>query len=66
MPAFSSSNPDSSSIDANTAVLKDAQVNPANHRDLVVRVSGYCAYFTDLGKSIQDDIISRTQFADLS
>jgi formate C-acetyltransferase len=45
-----------------TATLKDAQAHPERHRDLVVRVSGYCAYFTDLGTSIQDDIIARTEF----
>ena len=44
--------------------LKDAQAHPERHRDLVVRVSGYCAYFTDLGSSIQDDIIARTVFED--
>ncbi|MHB8896884.1 MAG: glycyl radical protein [Candidatus Geothermincolia bacterium] len=48
-----------------TAVLKDAQQHPERHRDLVVRVSGYCAYFTDLGRSIQDDIIARTEFSAL-
>lgn len=45
-----------------TETLKDAQVHPERYPDLVVRVSGYCAYFTDLGKSIQDDIIARTNF----
>ncbi|MHA1148259.1 MAG: pyruvate formate lyase family protein [Promethearchaeota archaeon] len=43
-------------------ILKDAQVNPDNYWDLVVRVSGYCAYFNDLGKPVQDDIIQRTEF----
>jgi formate C-acetyltransferase len=42
-------------------ILKDAQKNPEKYKDLVVRVSGYSAYFIDLGKSIQDDIISRTE-----
>ena len=42
--------------------LEDAQQHPQNHRDLVVRVSGYSAFFTDLGKLIQDDIIARTEF----
>ncbi len=42
--------------------LEDAQRNPQDYGDLVVRVSGYSAFFTDLGKAIQDDIISRTQF----
>jgi formate C-acetyltransferase len=43
-------------------VLRDAQKNPEKYKDLVVRVSGYSAYFVDLGKSIQDDIINRTEF----
>lgn len=46
-----------------TATLKDAQAHPEKYPDLVVRVSGYCAYFTDLGRSIQEDIIARTEFS---
>lgn len=45
-----------------TATLEDARDHPERYPDLVVRVSGYCAYFTDLGRSIQDDIIARTEF----
>lgn len=45
-----------------TETLRDARDHPERHADLVVRVSGYCAYFTDLGRSIQDDIIARTTF----
>ncbi len=45
-----------------TKTLLDAQLNPENYWDLVVRVSGYCAYFNDLGKKVQDDIIDRYQF----
>lgn len=47
-------------IDGDT--LRDAQQKPHMYTDLVVRVSGYCAYFNDLGRSLQDDIIQRTQF----
>lgn len=43
--------------------LRDAQEHPDKYRDLLVRVSGYAAYFTDLGKPVQDDIIRRTEFA---
>ena len=43
-------------------ILRDAQTHPDKYQDLVVRVSGYSAYFTDLGKAIQDDIIARTEF----
>lgn len=42
--------------------LRDAQAHPDEHRDLVVRVSGYSAFFTDLGRPLQDEIISRTEF----
>ncbi|MFH2008127.1 MAG: pyruvate formate lyase family protein, partial [bacterium] len=45
--------------------LRNAQQHPDQYRDLVVRVSGYSAYFTDLGKPLQDEIISRTEFGKL-
>ena len=45
-------------IDAET--LRDAQVRPEDYNGLLVRVAGYTAYFTELGKETQDDIISRT------
>jgi len=41
--------------------LIDAQNNPENHPDLLVRVAGYSAYFVDLSKGLQDSIIARTQ-----
>jgi pyruvate formate-lyase/glycerol dehydratase family glycyl radical enzyme len=41
--------------------LLDAQVHPENYQDLVVRVAGYSAYWVDLGKPVQDNIISRTE-----
>ncbi|MFO8048827.1 MAG: pyruvate formate lyase family protein [Desulfosudaceae bacterium] len=43
--------------------LTKARDNPEQYRDLVVRVSGYSALFTDLGRPLQDEIISRTEFA---
>jgi formate C-acetyltransferase len=43
--------------------LLDAKKNPAKHRDLVVRVAGYSAYFNDLAAETQDDIIARTEQA---
>ena len=43
-------------------LLQDAQRHPEQHRDLVVKVSGYSAGFVDLGRSIQDDIIARTEY----
>lgn len=43
-----------------TETLLDAQKHPEEYRGLLVRVAGYTAYFTELGKEVQDDIISRT------
>lgn len=44
-------------IDA--ATLQEAQRHPDDYRNLLVRVTGYNAYFTGLGKEIQDEIIAR-------
>ncbi len=41
--------------------LKEAQEHPEDHRDLVVRVVGYSAFFVELDKVVQDDIIARTE-----
>ncbi|MEG1427988.1 MAG: pyruvate formate lyase family protein, partial [Oscillospiraceae bacterium] len=41
--------------------LIDAQKHPEKHRDLVVRVAGYSAFFGVLSKETQDDIIARTE-----
>ena len=43
------------------ATLLDAQAHPERHRDLIVRVAGYSAFFTVLSKATQDDIIARTE-----
>ena len=43
--------------------LRDAQAHPENYKGLVVRVAGYSALFTTLSKSLQDDIINRTEQA---
>jgi formate C-acetyltransferase len=48
-------------VDAET--LRDAQLHPENYKDLVVRVVGYSAFFTELDRAVQDDIISRTEHA---
>lgn len=45
-----------------TETLCDAQLHPENYRDLIVKVAGYSAYFVDLGKSIQEDIINRYEY----
>ncbi len=40
--------------------MLSAQKDPSSYRDLVVRVAGYSAFFTELCKDVQDEIISRT------
>lgn len=49
----------------NQTDLIDAQLHPEKHQDLIIRVSGYCAYFVDLGKPVQDDIIDRYEFGSI-
>jgi formate C-acetyltransferase len=41
--------------------LLDAQKHPENHRDLIVRVAGYSAFFNVLSPETQLDIINRTE-----
>ena len=41
--------------------LLDAQAHPEQHKDLIVRVAGYSAFFNVLSKTTQDDIIGRTE-----
>ncbi|MBW2179514.1 MAG: glycyl radical protein, partial [Deltaproteobacteria bacterium] len=41
--------------------LLDAQKHPEKHRNLVVRIAGYCAHFTELNLSMQEHIIQRTE-----
>lgn len=41
--------------------LIDAQIHPEKHKDLIVRVAGYSAFFNVLSKATQDDIIGRTE-----
>jgi formate C-acetyltransferase len=41
--------------------LLDAQKHPEKHKDLIVRVAGYSAFFNVLSKATQDDIIGRTE-----
>ena len=41
-------------------VLRCAQANPEDYKSLLVRVAGYSAYFVELSKEIQEDILSRT------
>jgi formate C-acetyltransferase len=40
-------------------MLRDAQRHPENYKHLLVRITGYNAYFTSIGKELQDEIIAR-------
>ena len=42
-------------------ILTDAKQHPEEYKNLVVRVSGFSAYYTCLDKSVQDDILERTE-----
>jgi formate C-acetyltransferase len=46
----------------NSDVLKDAMANPENYRNLIVRLSGFNAYFVNLNKDIQMELIERTEY----
>ncbi len=46
-------------IDAQT--LKDAQKNPEQYRNLIIRVAGYSDYFVSVGRDLQNEIITRTE-----
>ncbi|MCI8991603.1 MAG: formate C-acetyltransferase/glycerol dehydratase family glycyl radical enzyme [Eubacterium sp.] len=46
---------------ASKETLLDAQEHPSEYKDLLVRVAGYSAYFVELSKQLQDDIIGRTE-----
>lgn len=48
-----------------TDTLRQAQIEPDEYKGLLVRVAGYTAYFTELGKEVQDDIISRSTHSDI-
>jgi len=48
-----------SAVDADE--LRDAQIHPESHRDLLVRVTGYSAVFVDMSKDGQNDIINREE-----
>jgi pyruvate-formate lyase len=48
-------------IDAN--MLREAQKHPEDYRHLLVRITGYNAYFTSIGKELQDEIIARESHA---
>jgi formate C-acetyltransferase len=41
--------------------MRAAQAHPEEYRDLVVRIAGFSAYFVELGRDNQNDLISRTE-----
>lgn len=43
--------------------LRQAQEHPDEHRDLLIRVAGFSAFFVELDQALQDHIISRTEYA---
>jgi pyruvate-formate lyase len=47
-------------VDKETLIT--AKKEPDKHKDLVVRVAGYSAYFTMLSPMVQDEVINRTTF----
>ncbi|MGI6722589.1 MAG: (2S)-3-sulfopropanediol dehydratase [Anaerovoracaceae bacterium] len=46
-----------------TETMKAAQQHPEDYKDMLVRVAGYSAYFVELGKPLQDDLINRTELS---
>ena len=48
-----------------TKTLRAAQNNPLEYRHLLVRVAGYSAYFVELSREVQEDIIARTEFTSI-
>lgn len=46
----------------NTELMKDAQLHPEKHRQLVVRIWGWSAYFVELDKEYQDHVMLRQQY----
>jgi len=45
-----------------TDMMRDAMVNPEHYRHLLVRISGYCAYFTQLDRDAQMELIERAEY----
>ncbi|MBE6817262.1 MAG: formate C-acetyltransferase/glycerol dehydratase family glycyl radical enzyme [Ruminococcaceae bacterium] len=46
-----------------SAMMRDAMAHPEKHRDMLVRVAGYSAYFVELGEPLQMDLIRRTELS---
>lgn len=45
-----------------TKMLREAQARPEEFRDLMVRVAGFTQYWVEIGKSVQDELIARTEY----
>ena len=43
-------------------ILRKAQEHPDDYRDLLVRVAGFTQYWVEIGKPVQDEVISRTEY----
>jgi len=46
-----------------TAMMRAAMEKPEEYRDMLVRVAGYSAYFVELGRPLQMDLINRTELS---
>ena len=46
----------------NMEAMKDAQINPEKHKQLVVRIWGWSAYFVELDKEYQDHVMKRQEY----
>jgi formate C-acetyltransferase len=46
-------------------MLRDAQKRPEDYRSLLVRITGYNAYFTNIGRELQDEVIARISHGSL-
>ena len=47
----------------NKQILQKAQKDPKKYKDLMVRVAGYSAFFTELSPELQTDLIGRTELS---
>ena len=45
-----------------SAMLRDAMAHPENYRNLIVRISGYNAYFVTLNRDMQLELIERAEY----